>query len=313
MTRFLALSSTRKQILTTTSISLLFILTSASVLYLTASSSACVDFAPMMMTSWLNLGTWLHFSHSMVIRGLPLSMILRMVRTIRRPDALSRSEHGERTVDRAPLVLTYYPFNTQIKQYLIQNFRILPTDLQMSGKMWHTNATSAYKTCWYAPTTTPWLSSLSHAHVDSFVATPVSTSILSPRYQVLNAPLPSKNILHVCRKILCTAYPATDAPISTSVKLGKASEVDLVSICEAYARTLLDFLWPNISTLRATISQMCRCMDVFVSWHQHPAKKTGDEADFSARNSAAAWTKHKFQLHLNSVRTIFLHARTHLT
>ena len=50
-------TDTRKQILTTTSISLLFILTTASVLSLTASSSACVDFAPMTMTSWLNLGT----------------------------------------------------------------------------------------------------------------------------------------------------------------------------------------------------------------------------------------------------------------
>ena len=36
---------------------LLFILTTASVLSLTASSSACVDFAPTTMTSWLNLGT----------------------------------------------------------------------------------------------------------------------------------------------------------------------------------------------------------------------------------------------------------------
>ena len=48
---FKPLPSTRKQILTTTSISLLFILITASVLYLTASSSAFVDFAQTMMTS----------------------------------------------------------------------------------------------------------------------------------------------------------------------------------------------------------------------------------------------------------------------
>ena len=50
------LSSTRKQILTTTFISLLFILITASVLSLTASSSAFVDSAQAMMTSWSNLG-----------------------------------------------------------------------------------------------------------------------------------------------------------------------------------------------------------------------------------------------------------------
>ena len=120
--------------------------------------------------------------------------------------------------------------------------------------LWHTNATSAYETCWYAPPTTPRLSSLGHVPVNALVAIPVST------YQVLNAPLPSENILRVCQKISCIAYPAADAPISTSVKPGEASEVDLLSICETYARTLLDFWWPNISTLRATVSQMSSCV-----------------------------------------------------
>ena len=49
--RIKPLSSTRKQILTTTSISLLSILITASVLSLTASSSAFVDSAQTMMTS----------------------------------------------------------------------------------------------------------------------------------------------------------------------------------------------------------------------------------------------------------------------
>ena len=59
--------------------------------------------------------------------------------------------------------------------------------------LWHTNATTAYDICWYAPPTTPRLSSLSHVHVNALVAIPVSTSILSPRYQVLTASLPSEN------------------------------------------------------------------------------------------------------------------------
>ena len=60
---------------TTTSIFLLFILTTASVPSLTASSYACVDFAPTTMTSWLNLKIWHHSLRSVVIHVLPLSMI----------------------------------------------------------------------------------------------------------------------------------------------------------------------------------------------------------------------------------------------
>ena len=89
------LSFTRKQTLTT-SISLLFILTTASVLSLTASSSACVDFAPTTMTSCLNLGMWQHSLYSVVIRVLPLiEYDLRRVTTISRPDALSGSRMME--------------------------------------------------------------------------------------------------------------------------------------------------------------------------------------------------------------------------
>ena len=53
---FKPLSSTRKLVLTTTSISLLFILITASVLSLAVSSSAFVDSAQTIMTSWSNLG-----------------------------------------------------------------------------------------------------------------------------------------------------------------------------------------------------------------------------------------------------------------
>ena len=71
MIEFKPLPSTREQILTTASIFLLFILTTASVLSLTASSYACVDFAPTTMTSWLNLKIWQHSLHSVVIMYFP--------------------------------------------------------------------------------------------------------------------------------------------------------------------------------------------------------------------------------------------------
>lgn len=52
-------------------------------------------------------------------RGYPCTSLehdLRRVTAISRPDALSGSERGDTTVDRVPLVLTYHPFNTQIKR-----------------------------------------------------------------------------------------------------------------------------------------------------------------------------------------------------
>ena len=73
--RIKPLSSTRKRILTTTSISLLSILITASVLSLTASSSAFVDSAQTMMTSWSNLRRWWHFLHGVAIRLLHLNRI----------------------------------------------------------------------------------------------------------------------------------------------------------------------------------------------------------------------------------------------
>ena len=66
-------------------------------------------------------------------RDYPCSSLendLRRVATINRPDALRSSEQYDGTVDRVPLVLTYHPFNTQIKRSLLQNFQILATDQQ---------------------------------------------------------------------------------------------------------------------------------------------------------------------------------------
>ena len=66
-------------------------------------------------------------------RGYPLTSLeqdLRRVTTIGRPNALTGSKRGDTTVDRVPLVMTYHPFNTHIKRYLLQNYRILSTDQQ---------------------------------------------------------------------------------------------------------------------------------------------------------------------------------------
>ena len=66
----------------------------------------------------------------MVILVLPLKTIYGGVATINRPDALRSTEQYDGTVDRVPLVLTYHPFNTKIKRFLLQNFQILSTDQQ---------------------------------------------------------------------------------------------------------------------------------------------------------------------------------------
>ena len=66
-------------------------------------------------------------------RGYPRSSLkndLQRVATISRPDALRPSEERDTTVDKVPLVLTYHPFNTKIKRFPLQNFRILSTDQQ---------------------------------------------------------------------------------------------------------------------------------------------------------------------------------------
>ena len=89
--------------------------------------------------------------------------------------------------------------------------------------------------------------------------------------------------------VLCTEYLAADVPISTSVKLGEVSGVELVSICEAYATT------PLVScgtTFQLRRSQYYRCPGAryaFVSRLQHPPQTTGNEANISAGDRAAGW------------------------
>ena len=64
------------------------------------------------------------------------------------------------------------------------------------------------------------------------------------------------------RRILFTAYPAADAQFFTLVKLNETSGVVLANVCEvcASATTLLSFLRCNISTPRATVFPISRCV-----------------------------------------------------
>ena len=62
--------------------------------------------------------------------------------------------------------------------------------------------------------------------------------------------------------ILFTAYPAADAQFFTLVKLKETPGVVLGNVCEVYAcaTTLLSFLWCSISTPRATVFPISRCV-----------------------------------------------------
>lgn len=133
----LRISGTRIQIsvhyndttLTTSSIFLLSILRTANVLSLTASFSACVAFALAMLTSLCDQRRWFLSLLTVVILFPHLKMIYREYQPLA---VMTRCARPNRviTVDRVPLVLTYHPFNTKIKRFLLQNFRILSMDEQ---------------------------------------------------------------------------------------------------------------------------------------------------------------------------------------
>lgn len=112
--KFRSLSTTKTLTLTTTSIFLLSILNTANVLSPKDSLSTCVTFALAMMTSMSDLPS--------------LESDQQSIATISCDDELCLFEQNDTTIDRVPLVLTYNPFNTRIKQFLLQNFRILSMD-----------------------------------------------------------------------------------------------------------------------------------------------------------------------------------------
>ena len=155
-----------------------------------------------------------------------------------------------------PLVITYHSFNTHIKQYLLQNFRILSTD-QQTRDIFPQPTVVAYKR------DLSLRDILVHSTDSSSTEQPGSHECQRPRCHTceLITPLTEiqgpKSTFTIRDHFTCMSEK--DAPISTSVKLGEISGVELVSICEAYATTPLDFLWHNILTPPVTALLMSRC------------------------------------------------------
>ena len=179
-------------------------------------------------------------------RASPLTSLeqdLCRVTTIGHPDALTGSKQGNTTVDRVALVMTYHPFNTYIKQYLLQNFHILSTDQQTQD-------------IFPQPSIVPYKHDLSLR--DILVNSTDSSSTEQPGSHAYQCPRCQN-----CEFIT----PLIISPICTSAKLGEVSGVELVSICKEYATTPLGFLWHNISTPPVTVLQMfryevCVCVEV---------------------------------------------------
>ena len=120
--------------------------------------------------------------------------------------------------------------------------------------LWCTSATSVAR--WSIPQITCLLSSLVRARVSVLDA-----SVLSLRYAAPSLHFSIRDgISPANRGILFTAYPATDVHFFTLLKLKEASGVVLGNVCEVYATTPLSFLWGNISTLRAQVFPMSRCV-----------------------------------------------------
>ena len=164
------------------------------------------------------------------------------------------SEQIDRAVDRVPLVLTYHPFKTQIKQFLLQNFRILSTyqqsktrdifpqppfvaykrDLNLRNMLVHSTDHSCTEQCGSRSCQRP------RCHTSARMLVP------RPRYEVLNAIFPSVTISPASPVTLCTAYPVTDAlRFFILVKPDAASGVVLANTYEEHIRIHTSFIYPR--------------------------------------------------------------------
>ena len=121
--------------------------------------------------------------------------------------------------------MTYHPFNSYIKRYLLQNFPNLSTDQQIQD-IFPQPPIVAYNRdlnlrdiLVHSTDSSSTQQPGSHARQCPRCPTPL-TNIRGPK-----TPSPCAIILPVLRKILCTVSPAGDAPISTLAKLGKVSGV----------------------------------------------------------------------------------------
>ena len=158
------------------------------------------------------------------------------------------------------MVLTYHPFNTQIKRFLIQNFRILLTDLQtrdifprapflaykrdLSPRSMQVRSTDNSSTeqpgscaCHRSRCNT-----CGYINPPTEIPGPKCTFTIREHFTCM-----SENLVNCISRCRCSRLYIGETGRSLRSRFG-------------YARTLPDFLLPNISTLRATVSQMSRCV-----------------------------------------------------
>lgn len=167
-------------------------------------------------------------------RGYPISLLendLRRIATIRCPDALRPSQKNNTTDDRAPLVLTYHPFNTQIKRCLPRNFRILSTD-QQTQKIFPHPLFVAYKR------DISLRNMLVHSADNSSIGQSGSRGCEPPRchncryispHTSLNAPFIFGTCSPANPRMLCIAYFAAVVHFFTLERQDEASEVALMN------------------------------------------------------------------------------------
>ena len=213
-------------------------------------------------------------------RGYPLTSLeqdLRRVTTMGRPDALTRSERGDTTVDRVPLVIS----TSELSHFIHRaaNVRHLSTathicivaykcDLGLRDILVHSTNSSSTEQPGSHACQRPWCQTC------KFITPLTNIRGLKSTFTIRD------HFTYMLENLVYCIHPAADALISTSVKLGKVSGVEFVSICEAHAT-----LHPWIScgtTFQLRWSQYYRCPGAryaFVSRFHHSPQTTGNEAN----------------------------------
>ena len=223
-------------------------------------------------------------------RGYPLTSLehdLRKVRTIGRPDALSGSKRGDTPVDSVPLVMTYHPFNTYIKRYLLQHFRILSTD-QQTRDIFPQPPIVAYKR------DVNLRDILVHSTDSSSTEQPGSHACHRPRCQTCQFITPltdirgPKGTFTIRDHFTCTSENLVyclSCRRCSHLYIGETGR-SLRSRIGEHLRSIRN----NTTQLRR--SQYYRCPGAryaFVSSFQHPPQTTGNEANISAWDRPAGW------------------------
>ena len=160
------------------------------------------------------------------------------------------------------MVLTYHPFNTQIKRYLIQNFRILSTDLQ-THDIFPRAPFVAYKhnlslrnmlvrSTNNSSTEQPGSCACQRSHCNTCKYINPLTMIPGPKCTLTireHFTCMSENLMYCISCHRCSHLYISETGRSLR--------------SQAFAKHTQEHSWiscGNISTLRATVSQMSRCV-----------------------------------------------------